>query len=84
MDFTMKSTENTEIQTLGNTAQKFSTIYRSVQLWTEKLFVFTVASVRKSKLSIKSEPLTEKSKFLTKGHSVTWCGQILRIFKIGQ
>jgi hypothetical protein len=83
MDFTIKSIENMEIPILGNIAQKYSITCQSEPLLMEKLSVFTVGSVLKSRPSIKSELLTEKYKFLTKDRFVTLCGQILRISKIG-
>ena len=67
----IKSIENMETLTHGNTALKYLTISQSEPLSTEKPSVYMEASVPKSKLLIKLELLTEKLKSLTKDLSVT-------------
>lgn len=79
----MKSTENMEILTPGSIAPKFSTICPWVPLLTTKYSVSMEDLARRSKLLIKWGLLIEKYKFLMKGRSVTWCGPILKILKIG-
>ena len=71
MDSMMKSIENMEILTHGNTVPKSSTTYLSEPLLMEKLSASTEVSVPKSKPSTKSELSIEKLKSHTKGLSAT-------------
>lgn len=84
MDFMMKSFENMEMRTLGNTAQRFL-ITLALQLQQkEKFFVFMLDYLLLSTQQTKCERSKDAEKFLLKVHFAILCGQTLKTFKLGQ
>lgn len=83
MDSMMKTSKSTVMWTHGNTALMCSTTCALLLVLKERSCAFTEDSLQTSRLSTKSETLTESKKCLTMVHSLISCGLTQKKLKPG-